>query len=104
MGVGGEEHIRRRGTPPHYHTKIPAFPLAATAGQYELGSLRRRLGYVSQNVQLLQGTILDNILYGDEAAGPEAASRTYSVSAAASITATFPASAQAAYTLLFTGL
>ena len=32
---------------------------------YELGSLRRRIGYVSQSPLLLAGTILDNLRYGD---------------------------------------
>ena len=33
--------------------------------EYELGSLRRRIGYVSQSPLLLAGTILDNLRYGD---------------------------------------
>ena len=41
------------------------------AGEYELGSLRRRIGYVSQATQLQSGTILDNLLYGNDAAGPD---------------------------------
>jgi ABC-type bacteriocin/lantibiotic exporter with double-glycine peptidase domain len=36
-----------------------------TAAEYELGSLRRRIGYVSQNPLLLAGTILDNLRYGN---------------------------------------
>jgi len=43
------------------------------AGEYELASLRRRIGYVSQATQLQSGTILDNLLYGDESAGPDQA-------------------------------
>ena len=35
------------------------------AAEYELGSLRRRIGYVSQSPLLLAGTILDNLCYGD---------------------------------------
>lgn len=33
--------------------------------EYELGSLRRRIGYVSQDTLLLSGTILDNLCYGN---------------------------------------
>jgi len=33
--------------------------------EYELASLRRRIGYVSQSAMLLTGTILDNLRYGD---------------------------------------
>ncbi len=43
------------------------------AGEYELDSLRKRIGYVSQSTQLQSGTIMENILYGDESAGPEGA-------------------------------
>jgi len=39
------------------------------ASDYELKSLRRRIGYVSQTTSLLSGTILDNLRYGN----PEAA-------------------------------
>lgn len=35
------------------------------AAEYELGSLRRRIGYVSQSPLLLAGTIQDNLRYGD---------------------------------------
>jgi ABC-type multidrug transport system fused ATPase/permease subunit len=35
------------------------------AAEYELGSLRRRIGYVSQNPLLIAGTILDNLRYGN---------------------------------------
>jgi len=38
---------------------------------YELTSLRRRIGYVSQSAVLLTGTILDNLRYGDNDAGQE---------------------------------
>jgi len=41
------------------------------AAEYELGSLRRRIGYVAQSPQLLAGTILDNLCYGDPAASLE---------------------------------
>ncbi len=35
------------------------------AGEYELRSLRRRIGYVPQSPTLLKGTIADNLRYGD---------------------------------------
>lgn len=35
------------------------------AGEYELHSLRRRIGYVPQSPTLLKGTIADNLRYGD---------------------------------------
>jgi ABC-type multidrug transport system fused ATPase/permease subunit len=35
------------------------------ASEYELGSLRRRIGYVSQSSLLLSGTIQDNLRYGN---------------------------------------
>jgi ABC-type multidrug transport system fused ATPase/permease subunit len=35
------------------------------AAEYELGSLRRRIGYVSQSSLLLSGTIRDNLRYGN---------------------------------------
>ncbi len=41
------------------------------ASDYELGALRRRIGYVSQDTVLLSGTILDNLRYGDPDASPE---------------------------------
>jgi len=43
------------------------------AGEYELASLRRRIGYVSQATQLQSGTILENLLYGNDSAGPDEA-------------------------------
>jgi ABC-type bacteriocin/lantibiotic exporter with double-glycine peptidase domain len=39
------------------------------ASFYEVGSLRERIGYVPQQNWLLSGTILDNIIYGNPAAG-----------------------------------
>jgi ABC-type multidrug transport system fused ATPase/permease subunit len=38
------------------------------ASDYELGALRRRIGYVSQSTLLLSGTIMDNLRYGNPAA------------------------------------
>ncbi|MBN1939148.1 MAG: ABC transporter ATP-binding protein [Candidatus Aminicenantes bacterium] len=45
------------------------------ASGYELKSLRRRIGYVSQTTSLLSGTILDNLRYGDPEASLEDAER-----------------------------
>ena len=36
--------------------------------EYNLSSLRRRIGYVSQHIQLLSGTLADNLRYGNPAA------------------------------------
>ncbi len=41
------------------------------AQDYEIGSLRRRLGYVSQSTLLLSGTIRENLQYGNPEAGEE---------------------------------
>ncbi len=41
------------------------------ADEYELGSLRRRIGYVSQSAFVLSGTILDNLRYGSQEASLE---------------------------------
>ena len=41
------------------------------ASDYEVGSLRRRIGYVSQSTLLLSGTILDNLCYGNPEANQE---------------------------------
>lgn len=38
------------------------------ASTYDLGSLRQRIGYVSQSTLLLSGTILDNLRYGNQEA------------------------------------
>jgi len=35
------------------------------AADYEVGSLRRRIGYVAQSTLLLSGTIMENLCYGD---------------------------------------
>jgi len=45
------------------------------ATNYELASLRHRIGYVSQATRLLSGTIMDNLRYGDPEAGEEAVIR-----------------------------
>jgi ABC-type multidrug transport system fused ATPase/permease subunit len=39
------------------------------ASDYQLASLRRRIGYVSQRSQLLAGSIVDNLQYGNPDAG-----------------------------------
>ncbi|NIQ89974.1 MAG: ABC transporter ATP-binding protein [Desulfobacterales bacterium] len=41
------------------------------AMDYELGSLRRRIGYVSQSALLLSGTVRENLRYGNPEAGEE---------------------------------
>jgi len=41
------------------------------AEHYEVGSLRRRIGYVSQSALLLSGTIRENLRYGNPEAGEE---------------------------------
>jgi ABC-type multidrug transport system fused ATPase/permease subunit len=41
------------------------------ASVYEVGSLRRRIGYVSQSTLLLSGTIMDNLRYGNPDADQE---------------------------------
>jgi subfamily B ATP-binding cassette protein MsbA len=41
------------------------------AAEYELSSLRRRIGYVSQSTLLLSGTIGDNLRYGNPGADEE---------------------------------
>jgi ABC-type multidrug transport system fused ATPase/permease subunit len=43
------------------------------ADEYNVRSLRRRIGYVSQQAQLLSVTIMENICYGDPDASPDAA-------------------------------
>jgi len=41
------------------------------ASEYELSSLRRRIGYVSQSTLLLSGTIMENLRYGNPDASEE---------------------------------
>ena len=41
------------------------------ASEYEIGSLRRRMGYVSQSTRLLSGTIMENLRYGNPEASEE---------------------------------
>jgi len=41
------------------------------ASEYEVSSLRRRIGYVAQNTLLLSGTVIDNLRYGNPEASEE---------------------------------
>jgi len=41
------------------------------ASEYDIGSLRRRIGYVSQDIRLLSGTIMENLLLGNPDATEE---------------------------------
>ncbi len=41
------------------------------ADEYDIGSLRRRIGYVSQQPRLLAGTILENLQYGNQSISVE---------------------------------
>jgi len=45
------------------------------ATDYEVGSLRRRIGYVSQSTLLLSGTIMENLRYGNPEANEEQVTR-----------------------------
>jgi ABC-type multidrug transport system fused ATPase/permease subunit len=45
------------------------------ASVYELGSLRQRIGYVSQSTLLLSGTIMENLCYGNPDASVETVTR-----------------------------
>lgn len=45
------------------------------ATEYNLASLRRRIGYVSQNTSLLSGSVMENIKYGNPDSGDEEAIR-----------------------------
>jgi ABC-type multidrug transport system fused ATPase/permease subunit len=42
-----------------------------SASEYEINSLRQRIGYVSQNTLLLSGTIMENLRYGNPDASEE---------------------------------
>lgn len=45
------------------------------ASDYNIGSLRRRIGYASQNPKILSGTVLENLRYGAPDEGREAVYR-----------------------------
>jgi subfamily B ATP-binding cassette protein MsbA len=49
------------------------------ASHYQLSSLRKRIGYVSQNPTLLSGTILENICYGNPKATEEQVTKSATV-------------------------
>jgi len=42
-----------------------------SASEYELGSLRQRIGYMSQSTRLVSGTIMENLRYGNPEASEE---------------------------------
>lgn len=50
------------------------------ASEFEVGSLRRRIGYVSQSTLLLRGTIMGNLRYGNSDASKEEVVRAAKVS------------------------
>ena len=50
------------------------------AADYEIGSLRRRIGYVSQQPRLLSGSIMENLRYGDTQADAETIKRIAKIS------------------------
>ncbi len=43
------------------------------ASEYDVGSLRQRIGYVSQNTILMQGSVMENLRYGNPDASEEQA-------------------------------
>jgi ABC-type multidrug transport system fused ATPase/permease subunit len=46
-----------------------------SASEYNVGSLRQRIGYVSQNTLLLSGTIMENLRYGNPDASEDQVSK-----------------------------
>jgi ABC-type multidrug transport system fused ATPase/permease subunit len=61
------------------------------ASEYEVGSLRRRIGYVSQSTRLLSGTIVENLRYGDPGASGEQVLRASQAADLLSFIGTLPA-------------
>jgi len=61
------------------------------ASDYEVGSLRRRIGYVSQSTLLLSGTIMDNLCYGYPEAKEEQVFRAARVAGIHDFLASLPA-------------
>jgi len=61
------------------------------ASEYEVGSLRRRIGYVSQGTRLLSGTIVDNLRYGNPGASEEQVLRASETADLHSFISTLPA-------------
>jgi subfamily B ATP-binding cassette protein MsbA len=60
------------------------------ASDYELGSLRQRIGYVSQKTLLLSGTIMDNLCYGSPGASEEQVVRAAKVAGIHDFVASLP--------------
>jgi ABC-type multidrug transport system fused ATPase/permease subunit len=54
-------------TPTHGEIRFDGIP----ASEYNLSSLRQRIGYVSQSTLLLSGTIIDNLRYGNPEASED---------------------------------
>ena len=61
------------------------------ASEYEVGSLRRRIGYVSQSTRLLSGTIMENLRYGNPEASEEQVLRAAKIADLHSFISTLPA-------------
>jgi ABC-type bacteriocin/lantibiotic exporter with double-glycine peptidase domain len=61
------------------------------ASEYEVGSLRRRIGYVSQGTRLLSGTIVENLRYGNPGASEEQVLRAAETADLHSFISTLPA-------------
>ena len=61
------------------------------ASDYEVGSLRRRIGYVSQSPLLLAGTIMENLCYGNPEASKEHVVRAAKAAAIHDFIASLPA-------------
>ena len=60
------------------------------APDYELGSLRQRIGYVSQSTLLLSGTIMENLCYGNPEAREEEVSNAAKVAGIHDFIASLP--------------
>ncbi len=65
------------------------------ASDYEVSSLRRRIGYVSQSTLLLSGTIMDNLRYGNPEASEEQVIRAAQVAGIHEFIASLPEGYQA---------
>lgn len=65
------------------------------AAEYEVGSLRQRIGYVSQRTLLLSGTIMDNLCYGNPEASANDVERAAKVSGCYDFITRLPAGFQA---------
>ena len=60
------------------------------APDYELGSLRQRIGYVAQSTLLLSGSIMENLCYGNPEASKEEVSRAAKVAGIHDFIASLP--------------